>query len=490
MAELYTINFDKSDESVSLPSAPARPVTGEQTKQQRRGDGALHGGYARSELDGFTPPPAGTYATYRKISAYPTVALAIATVTAPVIASKWVWKNKPKTPKRWLKFLSNMLDPMRDQVMRDALRALVFGWQGFEKVWNEKEGRLVLSKLKPQIHDHTQIWIDRNGNPVGLRNSPPGGGEAANLMGSKFWLYTNDPAEGPYGRSRHENIREHWHNARQVEQRLAQYLKKIANIVVQLHYPEGQAQDASGATRSNDEIAQQIIEAVTSGKSVRMQNLFAACDINNPSDLEVAAKLAGQSQWVLSAFEAAGTNHAAGLLDSLAYYDKEIFRGWLRPERTGLEGEHGTQAEAQVVTNTGLIESELVDRDVISAFNRGVVDDILVLNFGERARGAVYIDPTPLSDAAERRASLIIRAGLSNKIIAGGLAKKIDWDTELRNGNISLLEGAEGPIELDLEAEQSKKNRTGEANESGDHSDADPVDTNSNGNGRMDHMTP
>ena len=39
---------------------------------------------------------------------------------------------------------------------------------------------------------------------------------------------------------------------------------------------------------------------------------------------------------------------------------------------------------------------ELIDRDIADAVTRGIVDELLVLNFGQRARGAVAIEPAPI----------------------------------------------------------------------------------------------
>ena len=42
------------------------------------------------------------------------------------------------------------------------------------------------------------------------------------------------------------------------------------------------------------------------------------------------------------------------------------------------------------------LDSELIDRDIADAVTRGVLDELLVLNFGQRARGAVAIEPAPI----------------------------------------------------------------------------------------------
>jgi hypothetical protein len=65
------------------------------------------------------------------------------------------------------------------------------------------------------------------------------------------------------------------------------------------------------------------------------QNLFSTIASNSdlrPADLEIAANLAGKSQWQLSAVDVgSGSDHAQGLLDALAYYDKLLFHDWHLP---------------------------------------------------------------------------------------------------------------------------------------------------------------
>jgi hypothetical protein len=207
----------------------------------------------------------------------------------------------------------------------------------------------------------------------------------------------------------------------QTAERLAQYHKKVAGVIAQLHYPEGTSRDASGVERSNDVIAQQILEAVSMGRSVRLPNLFASID-----DPKTAADLAGKSQWVLSQFELGGTDHSAGLLAALTYYDKLLFRGWLRPERVGLEAQHGTRADAMEHSQTAIADSELVDRDFAAAFNAGVVDDVLTLNFGRAAKGAVWVDPSPISDMRTETVRTALLALLNHPDMAREVTKRVD----------------------------------------------------------------
>lgn len=411
---LYTLNITPGDPTFGLPASIAT--------QALRGAGINVAGFSTTGVPGFAAPPAGTFATYRRISSHPTVALAMRIVTAPVLANSWGWKSRPDVPRHWLAFVRDMLQPMRARVLSHALSALTFGFAGFEKVWETDGKRLILTKLKPLLPEITEILVDDFGNFTGFRQRRPGQATPIDLLGSKAFCCTCEgECQNYYGRSRHENVRDDWSRAMQTAERLAQYHKKVAGVIAQLHYPEGTSRDASGVERSNDIVAQQILEAVSMGRSVRLPNLFASID-----DPKSAAELAGKSQWVLSQFELGGADHSAGLLAALAYYDKQLFRGWLRPERVGLEAQHGSRADAAEHSQTGIVDSELVDRGFAAAFNAGVVDDVLALNFGAAARGAVWVEPSPISDMRTDTVRTVLLTLLNHPRAAVDVSKLLD----------------------------------------------------------------
>jgi hypothetical protein len=392
-------------------------------------------GIATAALSGFTTPPTGTYETYRRMNNHPTIALAKSIVLSPIYRNAWTWTSRPDAPQEWLDFAQQTISPLRHQLLRDGLRALDYGWFGAEIIWQEKSGRLSIQRVKPLLPDATTILTDDNGNFTGLENRAGSAPITLPADQAKAFLYTYDgESDNPYGRSRHENVRHQaWAPSLQVADKLGQYLKKVAGLVIQLHYPEGTSRDATGAERSNDFIAQQILDAVSQGRSVRLPNLFASvsADGSDPRSLETAAALAGKSQWVLSAFEGSAADHAAGLLKTLDYLDKLLFRGWLRPERAGLEGTHGTRSDAAVHTDTGLLDSELIDLDFAAAVNQQLINPLLVANFGEIARDAVTVQPNPLSNDATETNRRIVQSLLTNPTLSPQIAAKIDIDSLL-----------------------------------------------------------
>lgn len=387
-----------------------------------------------SSIPGFAPIPAGTYDVYRRIAAHPTVALVRSIVVGPVLAGGWSYiKRDASIPDQFVTLVQNNLDPLRPDLLRDGLKALDFGWAPFELVYQVRDGQIALAEAKPLAWDYTSALFDAAGNWTGLQNQPPGA-PPVQLLGAKAFTYVYDAAVGdPYGRSRHENIRRRWAESEQIVERLAQYLKKVAGLVVQLHYPDGTSKDAAGADRPNQWIAQSVLDAVSAGKSVMFPNLFASGD-----DPRTAADLAGKSQWNLSAFDAGGADQTPGMLSALQYYDNLLFRGWLRPERVGLESQHGSRADAGTHTDTGATDSVLIDRDFARAVSRGIVDPLLELNFGPTAKGAIRIEPTPIDDDAIENDQATLQTLLANPQTAPQVMKLIDVPALLRELSIPL----------------------------------------------------
>lgn len=390
-------------------STPAKPPVGEQTYRQATG----FAGVGFAQLPGFTQPLPGTYLFYRRMASHPTLALAKSIATAPVLASSWSYEvrrpdGKPtrKGPRTGDGVMTDgvdreladrsavvqaMFDPIRSAFLWEALRALEFGWRPFEKIWAVKNGRYVLSRLKPLLPDFTWIYIDRFGNFNGLTQMDAGLGAA------KAFIYTYDGEAGNlYGRSRYENVRTAWWNWHQVDDKAAQLATKAAAIIPMIHYPMGRGQDVSGETKSNYDLATQMLNGLQSGKGIALPNLAMQAD-----DARVMAEMAGKSTWVISFLEAANAaTNMTGMTDRQRYYDQLMFRGFLRSERTGMEAQTaGSRADSESHADAGITDSALVHSSICEALNTGAVDDVLTLNWGEEARGSVYVTPAPLQDA-------------------------------------------------------------------------------------------
>lgn len=388
-----------------------------------------------AEIPGFGLTPKGNDKTYLEMSENPTLSLVRTIVTGPIRRNKWDWKKKKEADQSLLDFCKDTLDIFRPSYMRDVLRSLEFVWQPFEKVWQRRNGEVVIVDLKPLARQNTDILLDKDtGSIIGIENRSAGQDNPIRLGSVDCLIYRYDHStDFPKGRSRHENVRKAWGLAEQSTERLGQYLKKVAGIILQLHYPDGTSKDEAGADRPNFWMAKQLIDDVSSGKSVALVNKFASFLTGDggtvtPAMLEKALASAGKSDWVFSFLDPGGTDFTNGFLEALAYYDKLMFRGWLRPERTGLEASRGGigHGDASEHTQTGVFDSELVDQDVTTEFNRQVVDDLLEQKVGPRARGMVWAESNPLADNSLDNSVKVLTQALGNPALAPLIWAKVD----------------------------------------------------------------
>jgi len=417
----------------------APSTNGQKTGAQRGSAGTFS--TIGAALMGLAQPDQPSFDTYRKISGLSTVALVMALVKNPIIVNQWGWRKKPDADDSMLALVKDAMEPLRQKLKTDALRALEFGCAQFEKVWGVSNGADVIVSLPSLSPDITEFICDaKTGVPLGLENKAPNQ-EPVQLMGSYAWWWTYDEHYGdPRGRSRHENIRREAKYAETIDNKIADYAGKVSGIIGRIHYPQGGTfKDENSADRSAFHIAQQLGNAFTRGQTLLLPNLFA-----NSDDPKLQAELAGKSQWIIDTLDPGGTDYLPGLLELRGYIDKQLVRGWLRPERTCLEASHGTRADAKQHSDNSIEDAVLIDQSLCAAINTGLIDDMLIRNRGEGARGAVWVEPEPISDIEAQTAIQLILAGLANPQIAPALFALADWGAEFDSAGIERIKEAAG----------------------------------------------
>jgi hypothetical protein len=70
----------------------------------------------------------------------------------------------------------------------------------------------------------------------------------------------------------------------------------------------------------------------------------------------------------------------------------------------------------------------LMDAKITRAFNQQVVDDVLVINFGEKARGAVWAEPAKMRDEHRETDYKILDALLANPDLGTLYLESLDID--------------------------------------------------------------
>lgn len=397
----------------------------------------------------------GTYATYRTMLSHPTVAVAMASIVAPILAGSWFYESDAeRADEDAAELLKKTFDPKRQRLLSDAIRCLYLGFQSFEVVWGEDdEGHTVPTAFKPLLPELTTITVDAFGNVAGIENN------GAKLKPGEFLLLNYD-VEGSnfYGRSRLENIRRVWANYLAIEDQGYLLDKKSAGIIPLIYFPpDTSVPDTNNpnatAGRSNLAAATRIGADIQNGKAIAMEN-FAGMAPDRPED---AAMLADKSDWKIDTVDIGNVGPSqSAILEKLRYYDSMLIRGLLRPERAVIEAQTaGSRADSEShQSSIADTDCDLVHSSIVEQINRQVVDEMLVQNFGESARGTAWIAPRELVDERRATMDLLLNAALADPMIRGELFERIDMDSLTQWTGIKVKEDAKPWDEMPTQEER------------------------------------
>lgn len=395
-------------------------------------------------LPGYGIPCPPSIETYRAMRSHPTVAICRMAATAGIRGSAYSVEADDDAPIGAKDYIDKMVKPLWSTMKNDGLYSLDYGWQAFEKIWAVNGGYYTVARLKSLNVACSTIKTDDNGGYIGIKNT---GGRDAFIPAEKTWLLSYDSENGNlYGRSRHENIRTYayspWVN---LFDKQGKIFSKLSAVIPQIRYPEGQSKDAAGKTRSNFDIASEILAKLTRGDGIAMPNTLAAWA---EDAIRGGVDVSQLAAWTISFLEANGSS-AGPTLEALRYLDELMMRGWFVPGGAISNEQIGSQAKAGANADLALAMSEQDKAWLVQSINSHIIDDVLAINWGESARGKVRITTPPLVDtiaAAQRR---IIEAALSGQ---GGLAlleQTIDLEKAIRDVTGFSEPAASEPYRID-----------------------------------------
>lgn len=374
----------------------------------------------------------GTYNTYRWMLNHPKIRHARSIVMSPIIDADWEVIKDESATQEMVDYVKDVILPLRNTFAEDAMRFLDFGWAGFEPVWGKSETYgYPLEWLKPLYPDLTTHLWDLKGNFVGFSQ---GGTENQMMVPYKAALITYDrECQNSYGRSRLENIRETaWRGWLDCAQQLSSLGGKIAGVIGMMFGPTGTFKDSDGNRVS---YRQNMVDAINT-----MRNLgFAIFSQPTPANLlgsgtdpeKMAKVMDAITKSIRVQWYDAGNHSAAieGFLKKMQHDEELMFEGYMRSPRTGSESRHGSRADAQTHTETGILDSEYVAGRFDDQFNRNVLDPALMLNFGPKAKGLVKVNTPALQDSSGSNARTIMGLMIqSNPILAFRIAAMMGND--------------------------------------------------------------
>ncbi|KKM89469.1 hypothetical protein LCGC14_1248380 [marine sediment metagenome] len=361
-----------------------KEVTGSQSVSFIFGDGVLtRPNYAL----------AGTLAQLRAIRKDPTVILARTVLVSAIQAGSWNIEADDDVPEAIVDDLQHLLD-LRSSLIHNsvAFGKVDYGWMPFEKIFKvTDEGKLVVDSLKPLLHDITTILVTPQGKFDGYRQRPMSGLPVD--LGAEKTLHMAFGVEAGnlYGVPLLENIRATSDSWGECNDGAKRYDTKIAGSHWVVYYPPGTSV-IDGVSTDNGEVAALVLAAMKSSGSAAIPTTSATVlqEILNQSIADLYA-------WRVELIEDSGGKQK-NFNDRLNYLDKQKVRGFGLPERSVLEGQFGTKAEAGTHGEWALLGLEAIDRNIIAQINSQVVNQLVMLNHGPEFVGKVRLVALPLVD--------------------------------------------------------------------------------------------
>jgi hypothetical protein len=398
----------------------------------------------------------GSYSNYRLMLQHPILRLVRSVATADILCNKWEYITVNGGDKGDASMVQDMLDPIRSDLMNDFyMRGRDYGWQGGELIWELRNSRTWLQRVKPLLVDYTECLRDESGDFSGLVNrvpeyiTSPGDYEVRVAAPYKAWKYTYDSEAGYlYGRSWLENVRlTAWRDWLDCAQQLQKLGAKITGIQLILTHPAGTfpgpVDPATGKPTqiSYAKTCQEIIKALANGApGACLPSLNLPIDVKGRLDTaKVIAELA-QKSLIKADLLNHGTNTPAivGLLERMRHDEELMFAGGMRPASVGMKNEDG-KANTGEHKDTSSKVSQLEDQDFARQL-QSLVNAILVINRGPLKRNTVMIAPPSIVDNKRAYVKAILLAAMNDPTIAREMLRVIDVNQELANIDIRTVD--------------------------------------------------
>lgn len=351
------------------------------------------------------------YQKVRVIRRDPTISLVRWLSVAPALSAGWAYQSRDDVPEGAEDLIREELEAVRFHLTRRAMLGCSdYGWQPYEKIFKMRDdNKLGILKLKDLVHDYTHIRVNKKD-----------GAFKGFLQQSQGELYTDvrvdiDQAllfyydvEGTnwYGNAVSRNVERPHDDSVDTRDAANRYDSKVAGAHWLIRYPIGSS-IVNGVETDNYEIAQQIKTDLQSSGIMIIPNTVER-DL-----LELNSQISADDLWKIEIISPTGIS-GSYFIDKLKYYETLKVRGYGFPERTILEGQYGTKAEAGEHGDFALSGVELRHQEVTMIINWHLIDQLLALNYGEQYRGSVWIKPNPLVDEKRKRLEQIYSHVLTN----------------------------------------------------------------------------
>lgn len=341
-----------------------------------------------------------SYSDLRDLRKDATIALGRGLLVSGILAGAWSVEADKGVSEKVIASITSIL-PLRESIMQAAVAfgRVDFGWMPFEKIFTIKDGRYTIERVKPLLHDMTEILIDENGGFAGFRQNAIAGISSqydplAVVPLEKCLHIAFDVEAGDlYGIPLLENvisISAEWDDCNEGANT---YDTKVAGAHWVVHYPIG-VTDIDGEATDNYDLAIAMLAALKSSGGIVMPSTVAEFvqELNR-------ADITKLYQWNVELISDVGTKQPQ-FITRLKYLDNLKLRGLLIPERACTEGQYGTKAESGEHIGLAITNMQEIDKHITRAVNTQMVDQLLFLNWGPDLVGKVRLVAAPLVDTS------------------------------------------------------------------------------------------
>lgn len=342
-----------------------------------------------------------TYEDARTIRRDPTVRLARLLSVAPILAAAWSVENDADADPRAIDFVDK-IRKFRSYLIKEAAFGMIdYGWRGIEVCWKlGDDSYLEIDKFNSLLPDITHAKPDAEGNFLGFHQyytDYQNKVKDVEIVGAAKAMLFNQRQEGVnfYGESDLETIQETKRRYDFANDIAEEYDRKSAGSALIIEYPQGKTL-LNGVMTDNAEIAKTLQATIRSNGGISIPRSVAGA-IGNLTMGANSNSLTNPEGWNIRLLESTGSS-SAHLLSRAQHLETLMVRGIGLPERSLLEGKHGTKADAKVHADVALTSA--IDRSdyILSVLNEGPIAAGLVFNFGPGQKGKVRLIAEPIGE--------------------------------------------------------------------------------------------
>jgi len=396
------------------------------------------GGEART----FKPTNKGTLAEYRRMNCGPTIALAMAMTMSAIRSSEWSMKSKDGVPDQVTKAASEMIMPLRSELLRQAMFSLAYGFQTVHMPWKiNSTGQFAPECLRPIMPEDLQdIEVDQYTYKPQMFCTKEAEFPATEVL---HFAYDSEGAN-PFGRSRHENIREFaWGPWKDALLRMKEYTRKHASTVPIVTYPQGRGK-VNGTEYDNNDIAQLMLDTLPTQRGVRIPRVLIP---GAEQLIKQGAKPEDLLAWSIKFIEAA-SGFGGELLPWVQHLESLQMRGWFVPEKAGIQGDNGGRAVADSHAGVMMDNAQDTARWIVKCINEQIIDKFVVLNFGSSLKGKVYLEAAAINEERKAFLSNIVTQVLVNPANIDLFLSTVDVDSAMDQTGVPKSQAVVDPASL------------------------------------------